>query len=205
MHRFTEVGKINKHWKVFADLLKSKPGWVQFLDDKGVKKVPKAYLVAVEQCLRAFGRDRFAFGTFAMDSPKEWHSDKLMWRKIECYIAFVRNVKEHDSYGKYQYYYWDDYLMRKLLRATFIARHLDYSNGLQQLEGLPVPKEWKNPVNRRLRKKKPKSKSKSAGAKVTKKVKKKKVVSATEVVSADESEAPDKMWDSETEEWVEIE
>jgi hypothetical protein len=71
LHRFTEVGKIEKHWKPFKTLLEKKPALVKFLDDKGVGRVPNMYLVAVERSLRQFGADRFAMGTFAMDSKRE--------------------------------------------------------------------------------------------------------------------------------------
>ena len=108
LHRFTEVGNIDKHWKTFANLLAKKPTFKTYLDDKGVGKEPNTYLIAVERSLRQFGEDRFAMGTFAMDSKSEWHNKKLVWKKIECYIAFVRHFKGHDSYGKYQHFYWED-------------------------------------------------------------------------------------------------
>ena len=195
MHRFTEVKKIEKHWKVFLDLIERNPGWVSFLDDRGSGKVPDSYLIAVEKCLRAFGTDRFAMGTFAMNSPDEWHHIKLMWRKIECYIALVRYVKGHESYGKYQHYYWPDYLLRTALRATFIARHWPYSNGTKRLKGLLPPKDWANPVNRRKRKRKSKNVSDSN------------TKSRSRSVVRPASPADDigeKMWDSETEDWVDL-
>ena len=71
LHRFTEVGKIDKHWKTFANLLAKKPTFKTYLDDKGVGKEPNAYLIAVERSLRQFGEDRFAMGIFAMDSKSE--------------------------------------------------------------------------------------------------------------------------------------
>ena len=37
--------------------------------------MPEKFLKAVELSLREWGRDRFAMGTFAMDSPKEWYSN----------------------------------------------------------------------------------------------------------------------------------
>ena len=200
LHRFTEVGKIDKHWKTFKNLLAKKPAFETYLDDKGVGKAPNAYLIAVERSLRQFGEDRFAMGTFAMDSKSEWHNKKLVWKKIECYIAFVRHFKGHDSYGKYQHFYWQDYLLRNALRATFIKRHLDYSNGTKTLKGLPMPNNWKNPVNRRKRKQpsQRKSKTKSKKSKPPKTAEK----DETEKDETAEAATVEKVWDSETEEWV---
>ena len=199
LHRFTEVKKLEHCWAKFIDLLKLNPQWVDFLEDKGGIAVPHKYLVTVEQCLRLWGKDRFAMGTFAMDSPAEWHDIKLKWKKVECYIAFCRYVRGWGSYGKYQHFYWLDYITRGRMRATFVNRHWPYSSGKQRLKGLKDPEEWKNPVSRRHKKRKSRKSRKLKSLQVA--VAASVVKSQTEVHSQPELEST-KVWDSETEEWV---
>ena len=90
----------------------------------------------------------------------------------------------------------EDYLLRNALRATFIKRHLDYSNGTKTLKDLPMPNHWKNPVNRRKRKQPSQRKSK------TKSMSKSKPQKTAEKDETAEEATVEKVWDSETEEWV---
>ena len=93
----------------------------------------------------------------------------------------------------------EDYLLRNALRATFIKRHLDYSNGTKTLKGLPMPNNWKNPVNRRKRKQPSQRKSKTKSMSKGKKSKPPKTAEKDETA---EAATVEKVWDSETEEWV---
>ena len=91
------------------------------------------------------------------------------------------------------------------MRATFIKRHLDYSNGTKTLKDLPMPNHWKNPVNRRKRKQpsQRKSKTKSKKSKPPKTAEKDETEKdETEKDETAEAATVEKVWDSETEEWV---
>ena len=114
----------------------------------------------------------------------------------------MRHFKGLDSYGKYQHFYWEDYLLRNALRATFLKRHLDYSNGTKSLKGLPMPNQWKDPVNRRKRKQPSQKKTK------TKRMSKSKAKKTAEMDGCSDEPTDEatveKMWDSETEEWVDL-
>ena len=92
--------------------------------------------------------------------------------------------------------------MRNALRATFIKRHLDISNGTKTLKGLPMPNQWKDPVNRRKRKQPSQKKS------TTKRMSKSKPKYTAEMDGCSDEPTGEatveKMWDSETEEWVDL-
>ena len=79
------------------------------------------------------------------------------------------------------------------MRATFIKRHLDYSNGTKTLKDLPMPNHWKNPVNRRKRKQPSQRKSK------TKSMSKSKPQKTVEKDETAEEATVEKVWDSKTE------
>ena len=112
------------------------------------------FLCAVEKGLRSFGSEKFAMGTYAMDSETEWYSARLNWKKRECYIAMARHklLGADAGYGKYIHFRWYDYVSRNLMMRTFNARHLPYSTGKKSLTGLADPKRWASPINRRKRK-----------------------------------------------------
>ena len=135
--------------------------------------------------LREWGRDRFAMGTFAMDSAKEWHSVDLKWKKTECYIAFCRHFHKMKSYGKYFSFYWPDYTSRLRMRATFFKRHWQYSSGAAKLRGMTDA--WREGCTGRKRKRK----SSGAGA----------ASSKSKSQEAGSSTDEELVWNSETEMW----
>ena len=160
----------------------------KFFSDKGTNDVPDEYLIAVEMGLRSFGSDRYAFGTFAMDTEEEWHKRDLIWRKRECYIAMARHVLGLGGYGKYIHFRWDDFLSRSNMTKTFNKRHLPYSMGEDTLDGLVDPPEWSNGVTRRKRKR-------YAVTEMS--------PSSVDSVGTPTSTAAMAVWDSEEDKWVE--
>ena len=149
--------------------------------------MPEKFLKAVELSLREWGRDRFAMGTFAMDSPKEWYSIDLKWKKTECYIAFCRHFKKMKSYGKYFSFYWPDYTSRLRMRATFNNRHWPYSSGHATIRGLIDA--WRTGSTGRKRKRKTSDNKVPAASSKSKKK------------GAATSSEEDLHWNSETEMW----
>lgn len=120
------------------------PKWQSFLDDKGQHKAPRQYCIAVEECLRRFGRDKYAMGTYAMVSQQDWIAVRI-WKKRECYIAMCRYVKGMTSYSKYIAFKWPDFVSRAEMTKTWNVRHRGYSDGSLPLQGLREPEEWTEP------------------------------------------------------------
>ena len=159
LHRLTATDKIESCWSDLLNLLKKCPQYKKFLDDEGNGKVPLVYLRAVELGLRKFAsNDKFAMGTFALDSYEEWiHVGK--WKKRECYTAVVRYIKGLPGYLKYLAYAWYDYSMRRAVAKTFERRHLQFTNGSKNLKGIAGPDTWSKSPNRRKRKRTAKTKT----------------------------------------------
>ena len=129
IHRFTNIDKIEKYWATFLTLVtKSDDDLTNFLDDKGSGEVSQDYLIAVEEGLRNFAKDKAAMGTHAFDDAASYYNVSV-WRKREAYIAVCRYLKGVEGYLKYIGYDWADYKMRGVLQKTFDVRHAPYTNG----------------------------------------------------------------------------
>ena len=189
LHRFTGEKKIKKHWSQLFKLFETDPDLKDFLTDKGEAEAPIEYLVTVEQGLRSFGKDKFAFGTFAMDSETEWHDSSLNWRKRECFISMARYVLGLGGYAKYIHFRWSDFVSRSVMTKTFNNRHVQYSSGESRLTELSNPAEWDSPLNRRKRKRSQDQDTPSS--------------SSTGESPAASTSAAAVTWDSEEGEWVE--
>ena len=163
------------------------PEWAAYLDDKGRDEAPLAYLKAVEEGLRSFGKDPAAMGKFAMSSQVNW-SQVALWRKRECYIVMCRKFLELGNYRKYVSFLWIDYLTRQAMSKTFVNRHLQYTDGSKQLRGLAPDSNWSETFQRR------KSGSRTVNA----------VSPGLQTKTSTPAACEDSslMWDSEEDDWV---
>ena len=96
--------------------------------DRSTGKPPVELLVAVEAGLRLTAQDKFAMGTRAYESKERYHQIDF-WRKRESYNGACRMALECGNYLKYVSYRWSDYVMRARLHKTFLARHWKFTNG----------------------------------------------------------------------------
>ena len=128
MHRFTVEHKVRHNFRKFIDLIETRPELKRFLTDKGKGSPPVELLVAVEAGLRMTAKDKYAMGTFAYVSKDHYFKVEL-WRKREAFIGACRLVLGCGNYLKYISYRWDDYIMRGRLTKTFLARHWKITNG----------------------------------------------------------------------------
>jgi hypothetical protein len=194
LHRLTALDKIQKHWTVLIKYVEKHPTSKELFDDKGSADAPAAYLRAVEVGLRTYAmQESAAMGKFAMDSLKEWTSVPR-WKKVEAYIAVCRFILDLPEYLKYISYDWEDYISRRHMRATFHARHLQYTDGSKTLEGLRDPPAWgKSTPSRRRR-------SYSGGRR--RKTRVAPPPSKKTLSLSPDSDTQTKRWDSEEEVWV---
>ena len=170
-----------------------RPRLTKFVKDKGVDKPPMEYMLAIEQGLRRYSLDKFAFGTFANHTYEEYTAVDI-WRKREAYIGVVRYVLGKGNYAKYVNFKWEDYIMRSHLTKTFQVRHAPYTDGtndeLRKL--LPDPKHWNENKGKDFRSRKKKKKQQ--------KFKEEDEHSPSPLNPSDKC-----VWDSEDELWVPIE
>ena len=67
---------------------------------------------------------------------------------MECYSYICRKLLGRTNYKRWNDFDWDDYLERKRLRETFMARHLPLLTGAIELTDaeLKPPDEWSVPT-----------------------------------------------------------
>ena len=148
--RFTR--DVLEKFKVLKQLLEARPELVSLLTDKGEGEAPVEYLAAVEMGLREY-RDRiYCLGARPLRSA-EWWQALPVWRKRECYIAFVRLfVYKLVTYSKWESFKWEDLVTHNVLHKTFITRHAPLSDGTDHFNGaIQNPAEWNEPKKRKAK------------------------------------------------------
>ena len=138
-HGFSNV---QNHFSTMIDLVQ-KNKLQNLLTDKGLSKAPLEYLAAVEEGLRAYGKNKYAMGSRAMVSRVRWMGVET-WRKREAYIAAVRFILKKPAYKQWNCFRWEDYQDRNVMSKTFAARHesLSYDPQAEFEPHLKDPPEW---------------------------------------------------------------
>jgi hypothetical protein len=126
----------------FIELSQGKPGWRLMLDDKGVADAPQEYMDAIEAGLRAYGEDKYAMGSAAMNSRETWGNVEI-WRKREAYIALAWHIHRQPNIKRWQCFRWNDFILRSKLTTTFNARHAPLCHGGENdFPNLQDPPHW---------------------------------------------------------------
>jgi hypothetical protein len=182
-----------RYWALLIDYVRRNPEAKVLFTDKGSAEVPVAFLLAVEVGLRTFAQNEStAMGKYAMDSLKEWVAVPI-YKKCEAYIAVCRYILDLPEYLKYIGYDFADFISRRHMRETFMARHLQYTNGSKKVRGLSDPASWTNASSRRRKHVYVRRRSK------------KNVPPPTPKSASPATDEGNKYWDSEEEAWMSIE